>query len=166
MSGPEALPAPDPMTVTFDVKGWDEDRLVSYVAEQVQAHAHDRIEQAITERVEKALDAKLVEVLEGRLASMVDKLLAEGWHETGEWGTRGNLVTFRDRVANVLSKRTNDFGRNTSFVGKIVAGEASRMIRGDCRNAVDEALVKFKAEVDETLQAGLRESLRKGLGLK
>lgn len=128
-----------------------------------------RIQTRIDQIAEEAIRAHFDEAIKARIVETVDKVLAEGWQVTNQYGeARGPKVDLKARITELLTKPAND-----GFGGKAVT-EIERQVK----KAVDEGLAKelgkeveaakksLRAQLDSAVNGKLAEAVKAAMGIR
>lgn len=156
-----------PSTVVLQITGYDAGRIESMVAHQItaqvmkEAEAPDRIRRL----VESAIDRVVNDQFELRIRSEVEAVLAEGWRQTDEYGTRrGEKVSLRDRVGALLGQRERD-GYRRSWADETIKKAIDDLMSKSFVKEIEDMQKKFREQANELLTAKIADGLRSALGL-
>lgn len=153
-------------SMTISLEGYKGDQILDQIVEHIVAKFGEDIDSKVRSLIEERIDSKLSDLVDGKLSAMVDTVLDEGWRERDKWGGSGKLVTFRDRVSELLFNVTGDSYNRKSLVDNVVDSAFQRLWNKELREQLDEAKAIFREQVDESLSAGFKDELRKALGVR
>ena len=154
-SDPDAPPPTDPRPY------WDRKQ----IGKRLKAYLDEKIEEAVRSMVEAALDG----AIKARIAEEVDRVLADGWVKTDEYGhpdVRAGKVTLKDRVNQALTRTANSSYDRRTQVDQLAADAIDRALKGPFGQEIEAARAKFKAEIDGLVAAKLNETIKSALGLR
>ncbi len=128
----------------------------------------DMVKNIVAERTRRAVDAAVEKVTEERIAEAVDKVLAEGWRKTNNWGEpTGPATNLRGRINEILHQNIERDYRHKGARIDVIIGEAIEAALGkEFKPLLEAAAAKFKAALEGTIAAKLQETLKAALGLR
>jgi hypothetical protein len=114
------------------------------------------------------VDEVIQGVVEARVVSVVEKVMAEGWQKTDNYGSpSGPPVTLKDRVSEMLrAKDRYGNGTGTPYLDTKVAEEVNKVLNGELGKAIEEAKKKVRDTLDSAVMTKLQQALKEGLGLR
>lgn len=137
-----------------------------FIRQAIDSQVEKAVEHAVSDAVSEAVTALVDKIGQARIAKEIERVMAEGWPMTNEYGeARGSSVTIKDRISKLLNSQDRYSGRGT-YIEETVKRQVDETLNKTLKADIDAARNKFKAEVDAVLTATIREALAKNLGLK
>lgn len=139
--------------------------VTDYIEQAIQNCVDKAIEHAVTDAVGEAVEKLVEKIGRERVGKEIDRVLAEGWVITNEYGEARGSATLKDRISQMLNA-TDRYSSNGTWLNQRVKEQVNEALHKDLKADIEGARNKFKAEVDAVLTATIREALAKNLGLK
>ena len=136
-----------------------------YIRMAIQGAVEKAIESAVSDAVGQAVDAQVERIGRERVGKEIERVMAEGWAITNEYGEARGTATIKDRISKILNAPDRYSGHGT-YIDETVKRQVQETLNKTLKADIDAARNKFKAEVDAVLTATIREALAKNLGLK
>jgi len=136
-----------------------------YVRAAIQGSVEKAVEHAVADSVEKAVTALVDRIGRERVNKEVERVMAEGWTTTNEYGEARGTATVKDRISKILNAK-DSYSNRGSYIDETVKRQVEETLNKTLKADIDAARNKFKAEVDAVLTATIREALAKNLGLR
>jgi hypothetical protein len=151
--------------VSFELSGYDENRIVEMVVESLVRRAWKATEKRCADAIAARVDDRVDEILEETIRPTVERCVADGWTMTDQWGRPQKTLSLQDRVTAWLDEKYDSY-RSGTRLQKIVEDKVNEALSKELAAELTRARDAFRAQVDGVLQAKLGESLRAALGLK
>lgn len=157
--------APEQTAVVVRVTGFSADRVERMVAEQLVEQMREAVREHAQRAVEEALAEQLGTLAKERLAAEIDRVFAEGWTKTGQYGEKVGTATLKDRISDLLNHHDR-YNSNRRWLDELVAESVKAHLGGDFKNEIERAQASFRKQVDELLAGKIAEGLRNAFGLR
>jgi hypothetical protein len=162
MAKPKSLIDKD-IPVTFNVSHVV---VTDYIKSAIRNEVAKAIERAVADSVSDAVEAIVEKIGRERVGKEIDRVLAEGWPVTNEYGeAKGTNLTLKDRIGKILNMQDR-YGSSQRWLDERVKAQVQETLNKDLKADIQAARDKFKTEVDAVLTATIREALAKNLGLR
>ena len=165
--GPTETPVEIPKAaVVLSVTGYDADRVVGMVAEKLAEQADEHLRAAIEAKVTAEVERVCVAVCQERVQQELERVLAEGWTETDNYGSpKGTKKTLRDRIGDLLNYK-DQYNSQRRWLDELVSNSVKASLGKDFLAEVEIAKMNFRKQVDELLSGNIAKGLRDAFGLR
>lgn len=100
MEHEDATPEVPKTSIVMQVTGWEAERIEAQVSERLAEWAQDAIRKQLSNRIETAVENAMLELGRERIGQEVERVLAEGWTETDNYGSpKGPKKSIKDRIS-------------------------------------------------------------------
>lgn len=165
--GPSPEPVEVPKTaIVLKVVGWEAERVEAMVAEKIEEWVTQELRAQLGTKIEAAVEQATQSLVRDRLAVEIERVLAEGWQPTGEYGeAKGPKKTLKDRISDLLNHQDR-YSSNRRWLDELIADHVRKVLSGPFAGEVEGAKASFRKQVDELLAGHIANGLRTAFGLR
>lgn len=158
-------PVTEQIPLKIEVTGWTLDGLLEVVARRTQELAQKKIDYAIDKIVTRAVQDAVDSEIAKRVAPVVDKILADGWAVTDDYGRSKGVKSVKDYVLDKLAARDPYNGSNT-MIEKRMGEMLSQLIDRALQQDIEAARKKLREQLDGVVASKVAETIKNAIGLK
>jgi hypothetical protein len=134
------------------------------LGESLRKAVSERITKLADEVVRKAFDAEIKQ----RISAAIDTVLAEGWYETDNYGSRkGERIDLKGRIGKLLTEaRGDNYNRSASLLAERLEANIKTSLDKEFAPVIAEAKATLRERLDTSVMKTVADTIKSALGLK